>query len=63
MAQTGHLGDVKSLGQGLSELKFDFGPGYRIYLTFRGDTIVILLGGGDKGSQVRDIAAARRLID
>lgn len=62
ISQTGNLGDCKFLGQGLNELRFDFGPGYRVYLTFRGDTIIVLIGGGDKSSQDRDIAEARRFL-
>jgi putative addiction module killer protein len=59
----GNLGDVKSLGGGLHELRIMFGPGYRIYFTFEGDVLVILLTGGDKASQKRDIAAAREMIE
>ena len=59
----GNLGDVKSLGGGLHELRVAFGPGYRIYFMFEDDTLVILLTGGDKGSQKRDIAAARDMIE
>lgn len=59
----GNLGDVKSLGGGLHELRITFGPGYRIYCTFEDDVMVILLTGGDKGSQQRDIAAARAMIE
>lgn len=59
----GHFGDHRVLGAGLIELRLDVGPGYRIYLTLREDRIVILLAGGHKGTQRRDIAAARRLIE
>ena len=59
----GNLGDVKSLSGGLHELRIAFGPGYRIYFTFEGDVMVVLLTGGDKGSQKRDIAAARDMIE
>ena len=55
----GNFGDTKSVGDGVSELRFDFGPGYRVYYTLRGDVVVILLCGGDKASQARDIARAK----
>lgn len=55
----GHLGDVKSLGDGVSELRNDYGPGYRLYFTRRGERIVILLCGGDKKRQGDDIARAK----
>ena len=57
----GNLGDVKSVGGGVSELRIDYGPGYRVYLTMTGRTVVLLLCGGDKRTQDRDIATARRL--
>jgi len=57
----GNFGASRSLGHGLSELKIDFGPGYRLYFTRRGDTIVWLLCGGDKSTQAADIALARHL--
>ena len=59
--QEGHFGDWKAIDRTVSELRVHAGPGYRVYFTRRGDTLVILLAGGDKGSQRRDIAAARRL--
>jgi putative addiction module killer protein len=59
----GNFGDVKSLGGGLHELRIAFGPGYRVYFTFEGGVLVILLTGGDKSSQRRDIAAAREMIE
>ncbi|MCC7440194.1 MAG: type II toxin-antitoxin system RelE/ParE family toxin [Bdellovibrionales bacterium] len=59
----GNMGDVKGLGNGLSELRLAFGPGYRVYFAFDGDTLVVLLSGGDKGSQVRDIKQARQFLE
>jgi putative addiction module killer protein len=58
----GNFGDVKSLGDGVSELRLDFGPGYRLYFAKRGEALVILLCGGDKASQSRDIARAKLLL-
>lgn len=56
------LGDVRSLGGGLSELKVDYGPGYRLYFTIRGQRLLLLLCGGDKSSQQRDIERARAML-
>lgn len=58
---SGHAGDVKPVGAGVSELRIDYGPGYRVYFTKRGTTVVILLAGGDKRSQSVDIRLALRL--
>jgi putative addiction module killer protein len=57
----GHPGQYRRLAAGLWELKIDVGPGYRVYYTQRGADLIILLGGGDKSSQTRDIAAALAL--
>jgi putative addiction module killer protein len=57
----GNLGDVKPVGEGISELRIDYGPGYRVYLARRGKTLVILLCGGDKRTQARDITTAKAL--
>ena len=59
----GNFGDNRHLGKGLCEAKLDFGSGYRIYYGIHGQRLVILLCGGDKGSQVRDIQTARRYWD
>jgi putative addiction module killer protein len=57
----GNPGDINGLGGGISELRVDYGPGYRIYLTRRGNIYVLLLCGGDKSTQQSDIAQARKL--
>lgn len=57
----GNFGDVAPVGEGISELRIHFGPGYRVYLMRRGSPLIILLGGGDKSSQKGDIAAAKAL--
>ena len=60
-AEGGNLGDVKSLGEGVSEMRISYGPGYRLYFTRRGPIVVLLLCGGDKSTQMQDIAEAKRL--
>ena len=57
----GNFGDAKPVGEGVSELRIDFGPGYRVYFVRRGRTLVILLAGGDKHSQDQDIKKAQKL--
>ena len=57
----GHAGDVKPLGEGVCELRIDYGPGYRVYFKKRGRDVVILLAGGDKRTQSSDIKTALRL--
>ncbi|WP_283194527.1 type II toxin-antitoxin system RelE/ParE family toxin [Rhizobium sp. AN80A] len=59
--ETGHLGDIKAVGDGVSELRIDYGPGYRIYVTMDRSTLIVLLSGGDKSTQTRDIIEAKRL--
>ena len=59
--QSGLFGDVRSVGEGVSELRVDYGPGYRVYFVQRGRLLIVLLCGGDKRTQVRDIGRAKAL--
>lgn len=60
-AEAGNLGDVKQVGDGVFEMREFFGPGWRMYYVQRGDVLIVMLGGGDKSTQVADIAAAQAL--
>ena len=57
----GNRGDVKPVGEGVSEIRIDYGPGYRVYCATRGEFVVILLAGGDKSTQARDIKRAKQI--
>ena len=57
----GNPGDVKAVGEGVSELRINYGPGYRVYYKKQGQKVVILLAGGDKSTQAKDIKIALRL--
>ncbi|MBU6206393.1 MAG: type II toxin-antitoxin system RelE/ParE family toxin [Alphaproteobacteria bacterium] len=59
--ELGNFGDAKSVGSGVSELRIHYGPGYRLYYTLQGQELVLLLCGGDKDSQARDIELAKKL--
>ena len=60
-AEDGNLGDTKPVGESVSEMRIDYGPGYRVYFTKRRKTIIVLLIGGDKSSQEQDIKRAIQL--
>lgn len=59
--EMGHFGDSESVGEGVSELRIFYGPGYRVYFVERGAVVVILLSGGDKSTQQMDIAKAKEI--
>lgn len=60
-AEYGNLGDVSPVGSGVSEMRIHYGPGYRVYFTMRGRELIILLIGGDKSSQTKDIEKAKQI--
>ncbi len=59
--EAGNLGECESIGEGVSEMKIHYGPGYRIYFIQRGTELIVLLGGGDKSTQAKDIKNAIKL--
>ncbi len=59
----GNAGDVQPIGEGLSEMRIDYGPGYRVYYMQQSSVLVLLLCGGDKRTQQKDIAKARKIAD
>ena len=59
----GNPGDARAVGEGISELRINYGPGYRVYYKKIGQTLIVLLAGGDKRTQSRDIKAAKRLVE
>lgn len=63
LAEAGNLGDWRSVGGEVSEMRVDVGPGYRLYFTRRGSLLIIMLAGGDKSTQSRDIKRAQRILE
>jgi len=62
-AEAGNLGDWKSVGGEISEMRVNFGSGYRLYFTRRGKILIVMLAGGDKSSQAADIRRAKRILE
>lgn len=61
-AEAGNLGDWKPVGSGVCEMRVDFGPGYRLYFSRQGNVLIVMLAGGNKSSQTRDIRRAQQLL-
>ena len=62
LAEAGNLGDWKSVGGDVSEMRINFGPGYRLYFTRRGSILIVMIAGGDKSTQAKDIRGAQRIL-
>ncbi len=62
LAEAGNLGDWKSIAGAISEMRVNFGPGYRLYFTRRGRILIVMLNGGDKSTQAKDIKRARQIL-
>ena len=62
LAEAGNLGDWKPVGGGISEMRVTFGPGYRLYFTKRQKVLIVMLAGGDKSTQARDIRRAQKIL-
>ena len=62
LAEAGNLGDWKSVGNEVSEMRIAFGPGYRLYFTKRQNILIVMLAGGDKSTQARDIKRAKKIL-
>jgi putative addiction module killer protein len=61
-SELGNFGDCKPVGEGVSEMRIDFGPGYRVYFTRRGETVYLLLVGGDRSTQAAHIKRAHKML-